>query len=257
MNKNVILSLLFILSLFSILSLTGAIKEKASFTRSELISGSPLYGCLSTCLCVNRHTCLTVCLSTCLPAYPSFCLPICLLLYLSVCLPVICLLICLSACLFVCLSVLLPVCPSVCLPVYLFVCLPVCLPVGQENINWYFLAFHLSACLSGCLFVSLSVFLPICLSACPLVSLPAWLHVCLSVYLPASQALHLYCISIIYLLIKYLCCEEPGGLSVSLLHFLSQSSSVFGKWNFKWNLESNSLALLFNKMISMWLSSSL
>ena len=41
MNKNVILILLFILSLFSILSLTGAIKEKDSFTRSEIISGSP------------------------------------------------------------------------------------------------------------------------------------------------------------------------------------------------------------------------
>lgn len=32
---------IFILSLFSILSLTGAIKEKDSFTRSEIISGSP------------------------------------------------------------------------------------------------------------------------------------------------------------------------------------------------------------------------
>ena len=41
MNKNVILILLFILSLFSILSLTGAIKEKDSFTRSEIISDGP------------------------------------------------------------------------------------------------------------------------------------------------------------------------------------------------------------------------
>ena len=41
MNKNMILILLFVLSLFSILSLTGAIKEKDSFTRSEIISGSP------------------------------------------------------------------------------------------------------------------------------------------------------------------------------------------------------------------------
>ena len=32
---------IFILSLFSILSFTGATKEKGSFTRSEIISGSP------------------------------------------------------------------------------------------------------------------------------------------------------------------------------------------------------------------------
>lgn len=32
---------IFILSLFSILSFTGATKEKDSFTRSEIISGSP------------------------------------------------------------------------------------------------------------------------------------------------------------------------------------------------------------------------
>ena len=205
-----------------------------------------ILACLPIWLFVYPSVCHSTCLFVCLlSVYLFVLLPVCL----SVCLPVICLLVCPSACLSFCLSVLLSV--------SLFVCLPVCLPVHQENINWYFLAFYLSACLSGRLFVSLSVFLPICLSACPLVSLPAWLHVCLSVYLPASQALHLYCISMKYLLIKYLCCEEPGGMSVSLLHFLSQSTSVFGKWNFKWNLESNSLALLFNKMISMWLSSSL
>ena len=188
------------------------------------------------------------CLSFYLPAWSvccSTCLFVCLLsVYL------------LSFCLFVCLLVCPSACLSFCLSPCLFVCLSTCLsPCSSREYQLVFSCFP-SVCLSGCLFVSLSVFLPICLSACPLVSLPAWLHVCLSVYLPASQALHLYCISMKYLLIKYLCCEEPGGLSVSLLHFLSQSTSVFGKWNFKWNLESNSLALLFNKMISMWLSSS-
>lgn len=202
---------------------------------------------LFDCLSFYQPACLPICLFVCPSVCFSTCLFVCLLsVYLFVFLPV-----CLSACLSFCLSALLSVSLFICLSVYLSVSLFV-----KRISSGIFL---LSICLpvSGCLFVSLSVFLPICLSACPLVSLPAWLHVCLSVYLPASQALHLYCISMKYLLIKYLCCEEPGGLSVSLLHFLSQSTSVFGKWNFKWNLESNSLALLFNKMISMWLSSSL
>lgn len=193
---------------------------------------------LFDCLSFYLPACLPICLFVCPSVCCSTCLFVCLLsVYLFVFLPV-----CLSACLSFCLSVLLSVSLFICLSVYLFVSLFV-----KRISTGIFL-------LSICQPVRLSTHMSVCM---PLVSLPAWLHVCLSVYLPASQALHLYCISMKYLLIKYLCCEEPGGLSVSLLHFLSQSTCVFGKWNFKWNLESNSLALLFNKMISMWLSSSL
>ena len=92
--------------------------------------------------------------------------------------------------------------------------IPLFKPKTSNGSDWY-----LTACLSACLPVCLSAFLPFCLSACLPVCLCVFVSVCLSVCLPVFPSICL-CLCLFPCICVSACFDMPTGFPVCLPAYL-------------------------------------